>query len=102
VDVQEVPTVALESSPGLLGLYGVWHYHDEALPLLPVGLEVFCELHPEASTELNSTMQSSHSHHESQNTVCIAFPAGGLTLNFLDEGELGYFHCNEASFDSGL
>jgi hypothetical protein len=45
--------VVLEFSPGLLGLYGVWQCHDEAVPLLPVGPEVFCELHPEASTELH-------------------------------------------------
>jgi hypothetical protein len=32
----------------LLGLYGVWHFHDE-VPLLPVGLDVFCELHPSHS-----------------------------------------------------
>jgi hypothetical protein len=51
-DIQEVPTV-LESSSGLLGLYGFWHCHDEAVPLLPVGLDVSCELHPEASTELH-------------------------------------------------
>jgi hypothetical protein len=31
-DVQEVPTVVLEFSPELLGLYGVWHCHDEAVP----------------------------------------------------------------------
>jgi hypothetical protein len=55
VHVQEVPTVVLEISPGLLGLYGVWHRHDEAVPLLTAGLDVFCELHPEASTELHST-----------------------------------------------
>jgi hypothetical protein len=35
-------------------LYGVWHWHDEAVPLLPVGLDVFCKLHPEASTGLHS------------------------------------------------
>jgi hypothetical protein len=55
-DVQEVSTLVLEFSPGLLGLYEVWHCHDEAVLLLPVGLEVFCELYPEASTELHSTM----------------------------------------------
>jgi hypothetical protein len=47
---KQVPTAVLAFSPGLLRLYGVWHCHDEALPLLPVGLDVFCELHPEAST----------------------------------------------------
>jgi hypothetical protein len=66
VDVQEVPTV-LESSSGLLGLYGVWHCHDEAVPLLPVGLDSFCELHPKASTELHSMIQNSHFHHTSEN-----------------------------------
>jgi hypothetical protein len=38
----------------LLGLYGVWHCHDEAIPLLPVGLDAFCELYFEASRELHS------------------------------------------------
>jgi hypothetical protein len=51
VDVQEVPTVVFEFSAGLFGLYGIWHCHDEAVPLLPVGLDVFCELNPETSTE---------------------------------------------------
>jgi hypothetical protein len=51
VDIQEVSTVVLEFSLGLLGLYGVWHCHDEAVPLLPVGLEVFWELHPKASRD---------------------------------------------------
>jgi hypothetical protein len=53
VDVQQVPTVVPEFSPGLLGLYQVWHCYDEAVPLLPVGLDVFCVLHPEASIELH-------------------------------------------------
>jgi hypothetical protein len=60
VDIQEVPTVVLEFCHGYLRLYGVWHYHDEAVPLLPIGLDVFCKLHPEASTELYSMMQNSH------------------------------------------
>jgi hypothetical protein len=33
-DIQEVPAVLLEFSPALLWLYGVWHCHDEAVPLL--------------------------------------------------------------------
>jgi hypothetical protein len=41
MDVQEVPTIVLEFSPGFLWLYGIWHYHDEAVPLLPGGLDVF-------------------------------------------------------------
>jgi hypothetical protein len=53
VDVQEVPTVVPEFSPGLLGLYGVWHFHDEAVSLLLVGMDIICELHPEASTDLH-------------------------------------------------
>jgi hypothetical protein len=65
-DVQEVLTVALEFSPGLHRLYGVWHCHDKAVPILPVGLDIFCELHPEASTELHSTMQNSHLNHASE------------------------------------
>jgi hypothetical protein len=32
----QVPTVVLELSSGLLGLYGVWHCHDEAVPRLPL------------------------------------------------------------------
>jgi hypothetical protein len=60
------------------GLYGVWHCHDEALILLPVGLEVFCELLHEVSTELYSMMQNSHFRH------------------ILVEDELGCFHCTEA------
>jgi hypothetical protein len=51
--IQEVLTAVLEFPPGLLGLYGVCHCHDEAVPLLPVDLDVFCESHPEASTELH-------------------------------------------------
>jgi hypothetical protein len=110
-NVQEVPAVVSEFSPGLLGLYGVWHCHDEVVPLLPVGLEVFCELHHEASTELHTTMQNSHFHHSSENELTvllqnpsITFPADGVILNILveREGELGYFHCTEARFDSGL
>jgi hypothetical protein len=56
--VQEVPTVVLEFCPGLLGLNGVWHCHGEAVPFLPVVLDVFGELHLEASTELHSMMQN--------------------------------------------
>jgi hypothetical protein len=71
VDVQEVPTVVLEFPTGLLGLYGVWHSHDEAITLLPVGLDVFCELNPKASTELHSTLQNSHFHHASENGLIV-------------------------------
>jgi hypothetical protein len=66
-DVQEVPIVVLEFYPWLFGLYGVWSCNDEAVHVLPVGLEVFCELHPDASTELHSTVQNSHFHHASEN-----------------------------------
>jgi hypothetical protein len=59
VDGQEVPTVVLEFSPGLLRLYGVWHCHDEAVPLLPTGLDVFWKLLRKASTQLHSMMQNS-------------------------------------------
>jgi hypothetical protein len=38
---------------------------------LPVGLEVFCELHPEASAELHSTMQNSHSLYVSKNWLTV-------------------------------
>jgi hypothetical protein len=54
-DVQEVPTVVLEISPGLLGLYGVWHYHDEAVPLLPVDW-TFC-MNSISKLEQNFTVQ---------------------------------------------
>jgi hypothetical protein len=70
-DVQEVPTVVLEFSPGLLGLYDIWHCHHEAVPLLPLGLDVFWELHPEASTELHSAMQNSCFHHTSENRQTV-------------------------------
>jgi hypothetical protein len=62
-DVQEVPTVLPEFSPELLRLYRVWFCNDKAVSLLPVGLDIFYELHPEASIELNSTMQNLHFHH---------------------------------------
>jgi hypothetical protein len=70
-DVQEVATVILEFSSGLLGQYGVWHCHDEAVPLLSVGLEVFCKLLPEASKELHNMMQKSHFHHASKNGLTV-------------------------------
>jgi hypothetical protein len=35
-----------------------------------------------------------------QNTVSITFPADGVTLNFLVEGELGCIHCTEAHLSS--
>jgi hypothetical protein len=70
-DVQEVPTVVLEFSPGLLRLRGVWHCHDEAVPLVPVGLDAFFEVHPEASTELHSKMQNSHFHHAFENGLTV-------------------------------
>jgi hypothetical protein len=68
---QEIPIAVLEFSPGLLGLYGVWHCHIEAVPLLPVGLDIFCELHPEASTERHSMMQNLHFHHASQKGLTL-------------------------------
>jgi hypothetical protein len=55
-NVQEVPIVVLEFSPGLLGLFGVWHCYDKAVHLLPFVLDVFCKLYPKASTELRSMM----------------------------------------------
>jgi hypothetical protein len=64
-DVQEVPSVVLESAPG------VRHCHDEAIPLLPVSLDIFYELHPEASTELHSTMQNSYVHHASETGLTV-------------------------------
>jgi hypothetical protein len=42
---------------------------DEAVPLLPVGLNVYCEMNPEASTELHSMMQNSHFNHTSENVL---------------------------------
>jgi hypothetical protein len=71
MNVQEVPTVVLEFSPGLLGLYGVWHCHDEAVPLLPVSLDVLCKLHPKASTDLHNMMQNSHFHQASENGLTV-------------------------------
>jgi hypothetical protein len=64
---QKVPTIVLEFFHGLLGLREVWHCHDEAVPLLPVGLDAFCELYSKASAELHRTMQNSHFHHTSEN-----------------------------------
>jgi hypothetical protein len=55
----------------LLGLYGVWHSHDEAVPLLSVGSDVFCKFHSEASTELHSTMQNSHFNCASENWLTV-------------------------------
>jgi hypothetical protein len=66
MDVQKVPTVVLEFCPGLLGLYGLWHCHDEAVPLLPVSLDVFYKLTPEVSTELPSTLRHSYFHRASE------------------------------------
>jgi hypothetical protein len=76
---------------------------------LPVGLVFFYELHPAASAELHSTMHSSHFHHASEDGLTVlpensktrTFPADGITLNFLAEGEVGCFHYTEARFDSG-
>jgi hypothetical protein len=48
----------------------VWHCHDEAVPLLPVGLDVFCEMHPEASTE-HTVMQNLHFCHGSENWLAV-------------------------------
>jgi hypothetical protein len=44
---------------------------DEAVPLLSVGLDVVCELHPEASTQLHSTMQNSHFHRACENGLAV-------------------------------
>jgi hypothetical protein len=63
--------MSLGAKFGLLGLYVVWHCHYEVVPLLPVGLDVFCELHTEASTELHSTMQNSHLYHASGNGLTV-------------------------------
>jgi hypothetical protein len=71
VNVQKVPTAVLEFPPGLLRLYGVWHCLDKAVPLLPVGLNVSCELQPEVSKELHSMMQNSHFHHASENGLTV-------------------------------
>jgi hypothetical protein len=70
-DVQKVPIVVTEVSLGLLGLCEIWLCHDEAVPLLPVGLDVFCELHPEASAELQITTQNSNFHHASENGLTV-------------------------------
>jgi hypothetical protein len=74
-----VPTVVLESSPGLLGLYEVWHCHDATSHLLSSGLEVFYGLHREYSTELYSMKQNSHFHHASANGL-IVLPENPKTL----------------------
>jgi hypothetical protein len=52
-------------------------------------------------------MQNSHFHHASEKGLTvlhenpITFQYDGVTLNFLVEGELGWFHCIEAHFDLG-
>jgi hypothetical protein len=51
------------------------HFHDEAVSLLPVSPEVFCELHPEASTELHGTKQNLHLHHASENGLTVLPPS---------------------------
>jgi hypothetical protein len=53
------------------GLYGFWHCHDEAVLLLPVGLDVYCKFHPEAPTEIHSMMQNSHFHDASENGLTV-------------------------------
>jgi hypothetical protein len=49
----------------------MWNYYDEALPLVPVGPDIFCELHPEASTEPHTMMQNSHFHWASGNGLTV-------------------------------
>jgi hypothetical protein len=71
VDVQEVPTVVLEFSAGLLRLYGVWHCHEAAITLFPFGFDIFYEPHPKASMELHSTIQNSHFHHASEKGLTV-------------------------------
>jgi hypothetical protein len=58
-------------SPGLLGMRGIWHCHGEAVPLLPVGLDVFCEMHSEDLTEPQSKMHDSDFHRASENEVRV-------------------------------
>jgi hypothetical protein len=67
---KKFPTVVLEFSSGFR-LYRVWHCHDEAVPLLPVGLDIFCELLLEASTEFHCTTQNSHFHNASENGLTV-------------------------------
>jgi hypothetical protein len=79
----------------LLGLYEVWHCRYEAVLILSVGLELFCELHSEFSTELHSTLQHSHMHHASENwrrilPESITFPFDGVTLNFSVEEKVNW------------
>jgi hypothetical protein len=58
--LKKFPLQFLNSLLGSSGCMWVWHCHDEAAPLLPVGLEVFYKLHVEAPTEFHNTMQNSH------------------------------------------
>jgi hypothetical protein len=39
----------------------------------------FCQLHPEASTELHGTMQNSHFHHTSENGLTVLPENDGVT-----------------------
>jgi hypothetical protein len=40
-------------------------------PSLPVDMDFFCELLPEASTELHSTMHNSHFYHATENELTV-------------------------------
>jgi hypothetical protein len=53
--------------------------HDDAIALLPVGLDVFCEFKPEASTGLHSMMENSYFHHISENGLTV-LPENPSTL----------------------
>jgi hypothetical protein len=69
--IKKFPSAVLEFSAALLGLFGVWHCHEEVIHLLPVGLEVFCEMYPKASTELPNIMQNSYFHYASENWLTV-------------------------------
>jgi hypothetical protein len=71
MSVQEVSTAVPEFYLGSLELYVFRHCHHQATTLLPVNLDVFCELNPEASTELHNPMQNSHFHRASENGLAI-------------------------------
>jgi hypothetical protein len=63
---KKFPLQCLDSLLGCSGLYGVWHCHDEPVPLSPVGLEVSCELH-----QLRTVRRKIQSHHASENGLTV-------------------------------
>jgi hypothetical protein len=64
---KKFPLYFLNSLLAFSGCMGSGIVIIKQYPTLSVDVDVFCELHPEDSTELHSTMQYSHFHHVSEN-----------------------------------